>query len=126
VGVAVGVAVGASVLVLVIVVMTGVIVYLCLQRKSDGSSAASNTRDKQPITVNTAPPGHGGVMSQDYPVTEGYMGHQSGASDPTYYSNSAANTSRQDEAEIDLGRQPPPRAVYGGQPTQRQEQYPSN
>jgi hypothetical protein len=130
-GSAVGVAVGASVAVLVVLVMAGVIVFWCLRRKSDGSSAASSTGDKQPITVNAAPPAHGGATDHDYTEPEGDMGHHSGASGPTYYSNSAANTSQQEEAEIDLGHQQPPVAVYGEQPVyhqppQQQQQYSNN
>jgi hypothetical protein len=130
-GSAVGVAVGASVVVLVVLVMAGVIVFLCLRRKSDGSLAASSTGDKQPITVNAAPPAHGGAADNDYTETEGDMGHHSGASGPTYYSNSAANTSQQEEAEIDLGHQQPHVAVYGEQPVyhqppQQQQQYSNN
>jgi hypothetical protein len=104
--------------------MAGVIVYLCLRRKSDDSSTASSSRDKQPVTVNAAPPAHEGAMNHDYSVTKGRMGHHSVASGPSYYGNSAANTSRQDEAEIDLGRQQPPMQPIHQQPPQRQEQYP--
>jgi hypothetical protein len=119
-GFPVGAAVGATAGVLVV---AGVVAFLVLRQKSKGSSTDNAAGDKPPVTVNPAPPAHGGATTgHDYAETEGDVGHHSGASGTSYNSNSATNTFRQEETEVDLGHQQPPMPVYGAPPAQMYQQ----
>jgi hypothetical protein len=119
VGTVVGAAAGATVGVLVV---AGVIVILFLRRKSDMSSTATTPWGKPPTPINAASFAGGGSTGHDYTETEGDMDHRSGATGPTYHSNSAAH---REEAEVDLGHQrQAPMAVYGGQSPQMYHQLP--